>query len=336
MGGCRHLPAPTHDLYESSVSNVLRLLRFRLIAVIPTIVLVSILTFAIVHLFPGSVGETILGAQATPEAVADIESSMGLDAPLPQQYVEWVGNALRGDFGESIAVQRGAEVRSMIGERIPTTLSLAALALLLAVCVGIPTGVLAAYRSNSAADRAVTVAASIGLAIPSFWLAIVLVRWLAAELGWFPSFGYTPLSDGIGPWLHSLALPAVALGLPSAALIARQSRAAVLEILQQDYIRTALAGGLSTRTILFKYALKNAMVPIITIIGFQAAFVLGGSVVIERVFGLPGFGSLAINAVVSQDIPVVQAYVLFIALLVILVNLVVDVSYGWFNPKVRQ
>jgi peptide/nickel transport system permease protein len=315
---------------------MLRLLGFRLVAVVPTIVLVSILTFAIVHLFPGSVGETILGAQASPEAVAEIEASMGLDKPLPEQYVSWAGGALQGDFGESIAIERGQEVRSMIGARLPTTLSLALLALLFAVCVGIPAGAFAAFRSSSLSDRVVTIVASIGLAIPSFWLAILLVRWLASELGWFPSFGYTPLGEGVGPWLRSLALPALALGLPSAALIARQSRAALLEVLQQDYIRTALAAGLHTRTILFRYALKNAMVPIVTIIGFQAAFVLGGSVVIERVFGLPGFGSLALNAVLAQDIPVVQAYVLFIAVLVILINLLVDVSYGWFNPKVRQ
>ncbi|WP_117000314.1 ABC transporter permease [Desertimonas flava] len=315
---------------------MLRLLRFRLLAVIPTIVLVSLLTFALSHLLPGSVGETILGAQASPEAVAEIETSMGLDKPLPTQYMSWAGDALRGDFGESIAVERGQEVRSMITSRLPTTLSLAGFALLLAVCLGIPAGALAAFRSSSLTDRVITVVASIGLAVPSFWLAIVLVRWLASELGWFPSFGYSPLGDGVGSWLHSLVLPALALGLPSAALIARQSRAALLEVLQQDYIRTALAVGLRTRTVLFRYALKNAMVPIITIIGFQAAFVLGGSVVIERVFGLPGFGSLALKAVLAQDIPVVQAYVLFIALLVILINLVVDVSYGWFNPKVRQ
>lgn len=315
---------------------MLRLLRFRLVAVIPTVLLVSILTFALVHLFPGSVGETILGAQATPEAVASIESSMGLDRPLPTQYVSWMSGALRGDFGESISVERGRDVRSMIAARIPTTLSLAGLALLLAICVGIPAGALAAFRSNSFTDRLVTLLASVGLAIPSFWLAIILVRWLAAEFGWFPSFGYKPLSNGVRPWLHSLTLPAIALGLPSAALIARQSRAALLEVLQQDYIRTALAAGLRTRTILFQYALKNAMVPIVTIIGFQTSFVLGGSVVIERVFGLPGFGNLAINAVLSQDIPVVQAYVVFIAVLVILINVAVDVSYGWFNPRVRQ
>jgi peptide/nickel transport system permease protein len=315
---------------------MLRLLRFRLIAVVPTVVLVSILTFALVHLFPGSVGQTVLGAQATPEAVASVEASLGLDRPLPSQYASWMGGALRGDFGESIVIERGQEVRSMIAARIPTTLSLAGLALLLAVCLGIPAGAYAALRSNSVLDRLVTLFASVGLAIPSFWLAIVLVRWLAAELGWFPSFGYQPLSGGVGPWLRSLTLPAIALGLPSAALIARQSRAALLEVLQQDYIRTALAAGLRTRTVLFRCALKNAMVPIVTIVGFQASFVLGGSVVIERVFGLPGFGNLAINAVLSQDIPVVQAYVVFIAVLVILINVAVDVSYGWFNPRVRQ
>lgn len=314
---------------------MLKFLSFRLVATIPTLFVVSVLTFALVHLLPGSIAQLILGDSATPENVAELESRLGLDKSLPEQYVRWTGDALRGDFGESLVTQPGRDVRTMVTESLPPTLSLAAMAILISIVVGIPLGVLAAARSGGLVDRFVTVASSVWLAIPTFWMAILLVRWFAVDLGWFRSFGYKPISQGFKGWLGSITLPSIALGGNSAAIIARQTRGAMIDTLQADYVRTALARGVSRRVVLFRHALRNALVPVATMIGIQAAFVLGGSLVVEQVFGIAGLGRLATGAVLNQDVPVLQAFVLVMAVMVIIINLLVDVAYGFLNPKVR-
>jgi|HigsolmetaAR202D_1030399.scaffolds.fasta_scaffold33632_2 peptide/nickel transport system permease protein len=314
---------------------MLKFLSYRLLATIPTLLIVSVLAFALMHLLPGSMARLIVGDTATPEQVAEVEARLGLDDPLPAQYVRWTTDALRGDFGESLVTQPGRSVTAMLSESLPPTLSLAGMSILIMVGVGIPLGVAAAARSGGFLDRAITVATSVWLAIPTFWMAILLVRWFAAELGWFRSFGYTGLSKSFTGWLGSVILPSIALAGSSAAIIARQTRGAMIETLQADYVRTALARGVSRRGVLFRHALRNALVPVVTMIGIQSAFVLGGSLIVEQVFGIAGLGRLATGAVLNQDVPVLQAFVVVMALMVILVNLLVDVAYGFLNPKVR-
>jgi peptide/nickel transport system permease protein len=300
---------------------------------VPVLIIVSIVAFALVHLTPGDPVANILGDKATPEDIARVRHQLGLDRPLYEQYVIWLLNALRGDLGRSVFIDQ--PVTGMIAERAEPTLLLAGTALLLTILVGIPAGVFAAMRHNSAVDQSLMVLALLGVSMPNFWLGLNLILIFSVFLGWFPSGGYTPIGESFGGALQSVALPAVALGFSQAALVARITRASMLEVLQQDYVRTARAKGLDWIMVNFRHALKNALLPTITVVGVVAAVLVGGAVVTETVFTIPGAGRLVVNAVLRRDYPVVQGAILMVAFLYVLINLLIDVLYVYIDPRIR-
>ncbi len=312
---------------------MLKLITLRLLGAIPTLAILSFFTFFIVHLIPGSVAQIMLGEAASAENIAILEAELGLDDPLLIQYGRWLGGVLVGDWGESFRYQR-AVAETMI-ERFPVTLQITVFALLLSVVFGISIGVLASLSPGSWLDRLLITLSSLGISIPSFWLALLLSLYFARQLGWFPVVGYTPPDENILKWLQGLVLPAIALSIPSSAVIARQMRASLLGVLQSDFVVALRASGISERAIILKHGLKNALIPVITVIGFRVTLILDGSFVIETVFALPGLGSTLVAAVLFQDIPIIQAGVMIAGVLVVVTNLLVDISYGWLNPKVR-
>jgi len=312
---------------------MLKLITLRLLGAIPTLSILSFFTFFIVHLIPGSVAQIMLGEAASAENIAILEAELGLDDPLLIQYGRWLGGVLVGDWGESFRYQR-AVAETMI-ERFPVTLQITVFALLLSVVFGISIGVLASLSPGSWLDRLLITLSSLGISIPSFWLALLLSLYFARQLGWFPVVGYTPPDENIFKWLQGLVLPAIALSIPSSAVIARQMRASLLGVLQSDFVVALRASGISERAIILKHGLKNALIPVITVIGFRVTLILDGSFVIETVFALPGLGSTLVAAVLFQDIPIIQAGVMIAGVLVVVTNLLVDISYGWLNPKVR-
>jgi peptide/nickel transport system permease protein len=305
----------------------------RLLLVVPVMLIVSLLSFSLILLVPGDPAVTIAGQSATREQIAAIREALGLDRPLIVQYFSWLGHVLTGDFGTSLST--GQPVVGSILERLPIMLSLAGGALVVAVLLGFPAGVVAAVRRDGVVDRLLGVGAATGLALPSYFVGMLLIILVALNLGWLPPTGYTPLVADPADWLAHIVLPCVALGLVPAAVLARQLRGAMVTALDQDYVRTADAKGLLRTKVVYKHALKNAAIAPLTALGAQFALVVGGSVVVEQVFGIPGLGALAINAVQNRDIPLIQGIVLFTALMVQAINLLVDVSYGWLNPRVR-
>lgn len=311
-----------------------RLLVRRLLLMVPIIVLVSFMVFGLVLLIPGDPAIALAGENATEERVEAIRENLGLNDPILEQYARWAGGAIQGDLGQSLF--SGQSVTESIAERIPVTMSLAGMALLIALLIAVPAGIVAATNRGRAADSMATVGASLGLAMPSFWLGLVLVLLFSLWLGWLPSTGYIPFGEAPAQWALHLVLPALTLGAAAAAETTRQLRGSLIDVLGQDYVRTARAKGLRERVVLFKHGLKNAAIPVTTVLGFQVAFLLGGSVVVEQLFALPGLGGLAIRAVLDRDIPVIQGVVVFTAVIVMIVNLVVDLLYGWLNPKVRS
>ncbi len=310
-----------------------RLIGFRVLAALPTLLLVTVLTFGLVHLFPGSPADTVLGPTATEEERAAVERELGLDQPLAEQYVRWLGDAATGDLGASLV--NGESVGNAIAERIPATLSLATVGLAVAVLLGVPAGIAAAIRPGGWVDRSLTLGSALALAVPAFWVAMVLARWAGAEAGWFPAIGYTSLLDDPLGWAHGLVLPGLALGAASAATLARQTRGALIDVLQRDYVRTARANGLPVRRIIVVHALPNALAAVVTVLGFQATLILGASFVVETVFAISGLGELGVRSVLDQDLPMVQGFVLVSAIGVVVMNLAVDVSYGVLDPRVR-
>lgn len=313
---------------------MLSLLARRVAALVPLLFLVSVLVFGLVVLVPGDPASAILGDGATAEQVEATRQAMGLDEPLPVRYAEWVGGALQGDLGTSLF--NSYSVTEAILSRLPVTVSLIGLALLFAVVVGVPAGILAGYRKGSTTDRVATLGASLGVAVPNFWLGLLLLLLFAIQLDWLPATGYVPLTEDPVSWLSHMLLPAVTLGSAGAAELTRQMRASMAGVLEHDYIRTVRAKGLRAPRVVLKHGLKNAMIPVITVTGLQVSRLFGLSVIIEQVFGLPGVGTLAIEAVFKRDVPVLQGIVLFVTVLVLLVNLLVDMSYGYFSPKVRN
>lgn len=309
------------------------LLLRRLLGAVPLLFVVSFVVFLLVGLAPGDPAARIAGENATPERIELIRRTLNLDAPLFQRYAYWLLDAVRGNFGRSLATSE--PVIDLMSRRIPITLSLTTVALIVSIVLGMLGGIVAAARRNRAADRVVTVLSSLGLALPSFWVALILVVPLAIERSWFPALGYVPLSDGFWPWLRSLTLPAVTLALLPAAEMALQVRAALIETLEKDYIVAARARGLSAASITLKHALKNAAIPVVTVLGFRIAQLLGGSVIIESVFALNGLGTLAITAALASDMPVLLGLTMVTTLAVVLVNFLVDASYLYFNPRGR-
>lgn len=305
----------------------------RILATIPVLAIVALVIFSILRLAPGDPAALIAGDQATPTEIAAIRSRLRLDLPLHAQFTGWAGDVLRGDLGTSIFSNR--PVTTLFLQRLEPTLALAALTTLVAVVLGVPIGVLAAWKAGSALDRGVMSVAVLGFAFPVFVVGYILIYVFAMKLRMLPIQGYRPLAEGLWPFLSHLILPSVALGLGFLALIARITRASVLEVLGQDHIRTARAKGLGARRLLFDHALPNAAVPIATIVGIGVAQLLGGVVVTESVFAIPGLGRLIVDAILARDYPVIQGALLIFSLAYVMVNLVLDLVYVVLDPRIR-
>jgi peptide/nickel transport system permease protein len=294
----------------------------------------SVVVFLIVHLVPGDPATAILGLNSTPERVAQLRTELGLDESLVSQYVTWLGNVVTGDFG--LDYSSGAPIGGLLTQRLPVTIELALIALLIAIVIGVPLGVLAAVRRGRASDAAAQGVSMLGISVPDFWLGIMLILLFALGFGVLPSSGWIPLSDDPVENLRHVALPALALGVGFAAVLIRVTRAAMLDVLSQDYIRFCRAKGVPESSVIFKHALRNAAIPITTVIGLQAGYLLGGAIVIEQVFSLPGVGRLVLDGVLQRNYPVVQGAVLVVGVMFIAVNLTADVLYTVLNPKLRR
>jgi peptide/nickel transport system permease protein len=305
----------------------------RLLSTIPVMAIVALFVFSLLYLAPGDPAAVIAGDQATSADIEKIRLSLGLDRPFIVRFAEWGGQIVHGDLGNSLFANM--PVRSMITERLEPTLSLLVVTLLLAILVAVPIGVMAAWKVGTWIDRVIMAFGVFGFSVPVFVTAYLLAYEFALRLDWLPVQGYTPISHGLWPWFANLLLPAVALGCVYVALIARTTRAAMLEVLQQDYIRTARAKGLALPGILFIHALKNAAVPIVTVIGLGVALLIGGAAVTESVFAIPGLGRLTVDAILRRDYPVIQGVVLLFSFVFVLVNLAVDLIYTLVDPRIR-
>lgn len=294
---------------------------------------VSIIVFALIHFVPGDPVRIALGTRFDPEIYEALVERNGLDQPILVQYFSWLGSALQGDLG--VSFRSGQPVTGLVLERLPATLTLAGAALFVAVVIGVPLGIVSAVRSGSKLDYVATAASQVGVSVPDFWAGIMYILFFSLILGWFPPSGYVSLFEDPLEWLSHLVLPALAVGLVSASIIFRFVRSAVLEALNQDFTRTARAKGLSRRRVLWDHVLPNAWIPIVTVIGLQLGFLLGGVVVVEIVFAWPGIGRLAFLAVGDRDFTVLQGTVLYIAFMFLLINLLVDIIYGWLDPRIR-
>lgn len=305
----------------------------RILSIIPVLLGISIVVFLAVRLIPGDFATVTLGTQYTEEAAAALRERYGLDQPIVYQYFLWLGGILTGDFGFSYVSNQS--VSALLLSRLPVTLELTVLSLLLAVFVGIPMGYWAACKRNKAPDSVATVTGLLGISIPNFWLGTMFILLFSLTLKWFPSGGFVPLGDGILANLRSMVLPAVALGVAVSAVVMRSSRSAMIEVIGQEYMKMAKAKGLSGMGLIFKHGIKNTLVNVLTILGLQTGSLLGGSVVIEQIFSLPGIGSLALQAINNRDYLVLQGTVLFISAMFVLINLIVDLLYCVVNPQIR-
>ncbi|MEE2034172.1 ABC transporter permease [Rhodococcus chondri] len=305
----------------------------RLLAAIPLLLIVPLLIFLLIDLAPGDPAVILAGEDPTPERLEQLRATLGLDQNVFVRYLDWVASALRGDLGVSLLSDQS--VVELLSRRAATTLSLVVFAMVLAVVIGVLLGVLGSLRPGGLIDRGINVVASVAIAIPAFWFGLVLVSLFAVSNQIFPAFGYAPLSDGFVPWFQHLVLPGVALALLPAAEVTVQLRSALGQVMDSDYILNAKARGLGQASVVFKHGLKNACIPVVTVLGFRVAEVLGGAVTIEIIYSMPGMGSLAVNSVQNHDVPVLLGFVLFTTCVVVIVNLLVDISYGYFNPKVR-
>ncbi|HET7523840.1 MAG TPA: ABC transporter permease, partial [Acidimicrobiales bacterium] len=306
----------------------------RVAAMVPLLVLITLGVYALLLLIPGDPARTLAGGlHAQPADIVRVRHQLHLDQPFLAQYWRWVTHAVRGDLGRSLFQHES--VASAISSRFPLTLSLALGGLVVSVLIGLPAGVLAGTRPATVADRSVTVASSAGIAVPDFWLAILLAVVFAVKLHLLPDLGYVGLTRSPWGWFEHLLLPWLALGVAGGATLARQVRGALIDVLDQDYIRTARSAGVPERQVIFRLALKNALTPAMTIVGIQFAYLLGGTVIIEQIFSIPGMGSLMLQAIDTKDLPVIQGVVLLTAVIFVVVNLAVDVAYGFLNPKVR-
>ena len=305
----------------------------RLIAIVPVLTIVAVLIFMMLRLTPGDPAAVIAGDNATSDQIADIREKLGLNLPLWQQFGIWIGNILQGNFGESFFFKK--TVAELIAQRIEPTLALGICTIAFAIVVAVPIGVMAAYKQGSLFDRCVMGFAVIGFSVPGFVIGYCLIYVFAIELGWLPVQGYVRIGVNFWQFLERMILPSLTLSVGFIALISRITRASVLEVLNEDYIRTARAKGLSNRVVLMRHALRNAAVPIMTVVGIGIAIVLGGAVVTESVFGLPGLGRLTIDAIVRRDYPVIQGIVLMFSFVYVLVNLAVDLIYTMLDPRIR-
>ncbi|WP_433850738.1 ABC transporter permease [Brucella pseudogrignonensis] len=305
----------------------------RIIGTVPVMLFVAFLVFSLLFLAPGDPAAVIAGDTATPADVARIRETLGLDQPFVFQFMNWLWRVVQGDLGTSIFAQ--VPVTQLILQRLEPTLSLMVLTLIISISVAIPLGVMAAWKAGTLLDRTIMSFAILGFSIPVFVIGYLLSYVFALELRWLPVQGYKPIAEGVGPWFRSLILPSLALGSVYIALIARVTRAAMIEVLSQDYIRTAKAKGVKQRAILFAHSLRNAAIPVITVIGIGVALLIGGAVVVESVFAIPGIGRLTVDAILRRDYPIIQGVVLFFSFIYVIVNLLVDLAYSVADPRIR-
>ncbi len=303
-----------------------------MLSIIPVLWLVSAMVFVLIHLVPGDPVLVILGAAAKPEQVEMMRQRLGLDQPILIQYWDWMTALLQGDLGASI--RSGEPVTRLILERMPITISVAAVALFLSLAISLPAGIIAALRHNTYTDYFFMILVILAMSIPSFWLALLLMMLFSFQLNLLPVMGWISIFDNFWGGIQYLTLPSVSLAFILAAFVSRMTRSSMLEVLREDYIVTALAKGTPKRFIVFKHALKNAFAPVLTIIGFQIGFLLGGTVVIEDVYSIPGVGRLILGAIANRDYPVVQGCILMVTSIVVFVNAAVDVAYAYFDPRV--
>ena len=310
---------------------MLAFLARRILVAIPTVVLISMLVFGLQHLLPGDPILVMAGEERDPEVIALLREKYRMDDPIPVQYLAWIGNALTGDLGTSLRTQQ--PVLELIAEKLPVTLQLAFMALLVAICIGIPAGVISAYRKGTWIDWVANIVALSGLSVPNFWLGIMLILLVSVRLGWLPASGYAPFSDDPLRSIQVMAMPAVVLGTGLAATLMRHTRSAMLGVLRADYVRTARAKGLSERRVVIRHALRNALVPVVTVTTILFGELLAGAVLTEQIFTIPGFGKLVVDAVFNRDYAVVQGIVLCTGVAFVAMNILSDALYRILNPR---
>ncbi len=306
----------------------------RLAAILPVLLFATFGVFLLIELVPGDPSVALAGGEnATEERIAEVREELRLDDPLIVRYLAWLGDTVRFDLGDSLV--DGRPVLDKILNRLPITISIALSALVVGVIIGVTSGVFAGMRPGQVLDRLTVVGASIGLAVPNFLLAMIFISVFAIEYGWFPALGFTRITDSFYEWLKSVTLPAISLGLLSAATISRQLRASLIDVMSSHYVRTAWAKGSGPYRAVGKHALKNAAMPVVTVLGLQVSVLIGGSVIIEQIFSIPGLGTFLLQAVLARDLPVIQGVVIFFAILQVVLMFLVDMAYGILNPKVR-
>jgi peptide/nickel transport system permease protein len=305
----------------------------RLIQTVFVLLIITILCFSLLHIIPGDPVMTLLGANATMGQIEEMRKELWLDRPIAEQYIHWITNVFHGDFGNSIMYRQ--PVTELIAKRLPVTLYLGVLAFIVSTILGTAAGIACAVRRGGILDQIISVLANLGIAAPQFWVAILLIYVFGLKLGWLPIQGFTSPFDDFWLSLKQIIMPVFCLGVLSIAGLARYARSAMLEVTQQDYIRTAWSKGLSERVVILRHALKNALIPVVTMLGMRARVVIGGSVIVETVFNIPGMGRLLVRSVFDKDFLIVQAGVILMALIVCIANLAVDISYGWLDPRMR-
>ncbi len=305
----------------------------RLGSAVPILLIVSLITFGMIHMIPGDPAAAIAGLSATPEQIGVIRQELGLDQPLLLQLVHWYAALLHGDLGRSLLM--GQPVVTVTFERLPITLALSAYALVLTLILGLVSGVIAALKQNTITDQVAMMLAMVGISMPNFWLGLLMILFFAVWLGWLPTGGYIAFTDSPWGWFRTSTMPAISLALLQVGLLARITRSTMLEVLRQDYIRTARAKGLPNRQVVVKHALSNALIPITTVVGIIISLLISGSVVTESLFSVPGVGQLLTQAVLSRDYPMVQGGLFIVTAVLVLLNILVDVSYAMLDPRVR-
>jgi len=322
------------ELYDEGARFTLILVALRrLLSAIPVLFIVSLISFGLMRLIPGDPAASIAGPSATPAQIDQLRRDLGLDEPLLMQLVHYYQGLLQGDFGKSLLLGKGVLAATL--ERLPVTIGLSLYALVLTLLIGVTSGIIAALRQNTWIDQVAMMIAMLGISIPNFFLGLLMIIFFAVQLGWLPSGGYVPFSQDPLGWLRSTTMPAISLALLQAGLLARITRSGMLEVLRQDYVRTARAKGLPERQVILKHALANALIPIVTVVGIIISLLLSGAVVTEALFSLPGMGQLLTQAVLSRDYPMVQGGLLLVTTFLVVVNILVDILYALIDPRVR-
>ncbi|WP_025115023.1 ABC transporter permease [Lysinibacillus fusiformis] len=305
----------------------------RIILLITTILLVSIITFGVFQILPGDPVRTMLGTEADPTQIENLRSELGLDRPLYEQYVDWMKGLLTGQLGDSIRFSM--PVKDLLFDRLPVTMSLAGITLLIVLFISLPLGMFAARRQNKISDVSLSTVTQVGMAVPSFWLGMMLILYVGLQFSFFKISGYIPWTQSVAGALSTLLLPALTIAIPQIAVNFRYVRTAILEQVQLDYVRTIRSKGMSERNVMYKHVLKNSMIPILTVFGLIMAEVVAGTIIVEQVFSLPGIGQLLITAISNRDFPLVQGIVMYITVAVVMINFIVDVLYSVLDPRIR-